>query len=106
MLVVELVLSQGSTLQPTPAGGVTEALLTMSPLALSCATPLTFTVTLWPLARLTPVRLMALPVPLLLAPQLATGVQLQLLTATLAGTLSVTVTPLASLGPALLTTIW
>lgn len=39
-LVVVLVLEHGSTLQLTPAGGVTVVLLTMLPVALSCAVPL------------------------------------------------------------------
>ena len=105
VLVVVLVLAQGAVVQLTPAGGVMVALLTMSPVALSCAVPLMLMVRLSPLARLIPVSATLFPLPLVVAPQLAAGLQLQLLTVTLAGTVSVTEAPVTALGPALLTTI-
>ena len=107
VLVTELVLSHGAAVQVTPAGNFAVAVFTMSPVAPNVALPVMLIVIDAPLANDTLFSRTLLVVPLVV-PQLALALaaQLQLDTVTVSGTVSSTTTPVASLGPLLVTTIW
>ena len=113
VLVTVAVLAHGAVVHVVPVGGVAVTLLVIAPVADNCAVPVTATLMLAPLARNTFGRLMALVLPLAPVPAavvsqsalpLAT-LQVQLLTVTVAGTVSLTVTPVRLLGPLLVTVI-
>ena len=113
VFVVVLDTPQGGVVQIVPAGGVAVAVLTMAPVALNCAVPVTVIVRLWPAPRATAPRLIVLVVPVAPVPAapvsqsapapLAT--QVHAVTVTAAGTLSLTLIPLAAAGPLLVSVI-
>ena len=113
VLVVVSVTVQGGVVQVAPAGGLAEAVLTMAPVALSWAVPVMATVRLSPTPSATDARPIALPVPLAPVPAAVVSqsavaplaVQVQPPTVTLAGTVSLTLMPLAGLLPVLVTTM-
>src|SRR5262245_13358455 len=95
-------------LSVSPAGGETVAVLTRVPVALGLMLAEKEKVTLAPTGRSTcvlraPVPLLGLPEVMAPPPLAPTNVQVSLVTP--AGTASETLAPLATLGPALLTTI-
>src|SRR5215813_11124253 len=95
-------------LSVSPAGGVTVAVFTKVPVALALILAEKEKVTLAPTGRFTlvlkaPVPLLGLPEVIAPPPLPPTNVHVSLVTPT--GTLSRTLAPLATLGPALLTTM-
>jgi hypothetical protein len=111
VLVTVAVLAQGAVVQVTPAGGVAVTVLTMAAVELTLAVPTTEMAMAVPFGRFTLGSAMLLVAPVAPVPAAALSQsapvpdaeQLQLTTLTLLGMLSVTLTPVRSDRPLLLT---
>lgn len=113
VFVTVAVFAHGAVVHVVPTGGVAVTLLVMLPVAESCAVPVTAILMLAPLARNTFGKLIVLllpvaPVPAAVVSQSALPLltlHVQPLTVTVPGTVSLTVTPVTSLGPLFVTLI-